>query len=317
MNMMNTSLDPRLFDPRIERAFLEGINEAQYYASIIDQKEHMQVSPNDPQAVRSMNFVGLGQTQLKGETDPFPYDTMNRGYELITTHNEYGLAVAFSRKLRDDDRTDIVIEGAKQVGRTPNLLYNYETAKVYNNAFNSTYFEAPDTLPLLSEAHTSTVNGLTRANMLNPSAPLTYESLQELLVVGMRQTNMRGDPEPAFKPGDTIQLVVQPNNYFEATKLLDSHAMYEPTSNKNAPNVLKKFNWTITTNPFLTGTGAGNYRYWFIMPQSGSIGVEMVHRIKPENSQHQDPDTDARVFKVYLRFHNRITMWEKVYGSGN
>jgi hypothetical protein len=316
-NTMNTSLDPRLFDVRIGDAYLEGVSMDKDFAPIIDQVEHNAVSPNDPQSVRSMDYSGLGPTQLKGETTPFPFDQMNRGYLQITSHNEYGLAVGFSRKLRDDDRTDIVVQGAREVGKTPNLLYNYETAKLWANGFNTTYFTAPDGLALFSTAHTSTINANTRANCLATSGALNMTNVQKLLTVMGRQTNMRGDPTPAIKNGETVQVIHQQEDEFEAAKLFHELSLYDPTNDSNSPNTLKtNYGWNRTLNHYINATGAGGNRLWFIAPTK-DLGIQMVHRFHPEKQQHIDPDTDAHVFKVYLRFHNRIKMWERVYASGN
>ncbi|MCX7719475.1 MAG: hypothetical protein N2111_13880 [Candidatus Sumerlaeaceae bacterium] len=315
---MTTSISQRLFDGRISEAILEGISQDKTYLDVVKEVSHDEISPNDKSVVRTMTFQSLGPIQQKGETTPIEFDAMAQGFVKETAHNEYGLAVAFSRKLWDDALFGLMRQGALELGKSVTLFNNLNAARLYDNAFNTTYYTAQDGLALCSTSHTSPNSALLRSNKLAYSAQLSYSAIQELLILGWRQVNMRRYSEPAWRPGDPIKVIVQPEDYFTAEKILSERALagLEPDVDTNSINVLNKFKFRVVVNPYMTGTGSTNMRLWFLQRENQN-SILLVNKVAPERRQYVDNDTLAIVHTLYTRSHQRISRWEETYGAGD
>ena len=301
MSIPQTSaLDPRMYEPAIERCIEDGYSKDQYYKELVSEVSWSSVSPNYKSGVKSMNFIPIREARPRGEEEPLQFDRVQRAYLVESEYTEYGLAVSTSRKALADELHGVLKAAHEGLGASVTLLKNKQVGAFYDNALTTTYITGPDGVALASSAHPHPNSAVTTTwtNVIPTNGALSYALLQEALVVGLRMTNYNGDPQPMWSLGDTLTLVVQPEDVLMATNLINT--LKEPGSDRNDTNVLKQFKWNVIANPFLAGTGNSNVRRWFVMKPDK--GLELVEREGLSRSTYTENGNKALVTDVLTRY---------------
>jgi len=210
-----------------------------------------------------VQLTGFGYGAVKPEGSSVTYLEETQGYTTRLTHTNYMLGYIVTEEEIDDNLYPVV---AKR--RTQALSFSLKqtielvAANIYNRAFNSSY-TGGDGLELCSTAHINEAG--TFSNELNPAADISEASLEDLCIQIMTTENHKG-----LKINLTPkQLLIPPNLYFEAARILES-VLQNDTSN-NAVNVLKSHGVIpeVVVNHYFTDTDS-----YFIRTDcpSGMIG---------------------------------------------
>jgi len=263
-----------------------------------------------PNGVKTHSVDGFGPLQKRGETTPYAYDTPTAGETKDSYYLDYALRLYFTQNLIEDGQYGIIEKAVANLGTADGLSRNLEVASLYDDAFTGSLYTGPDNLALLSASHTSNANGNTRSNILATAATLGYQSVQDLLVVARGQKTARGYSKPGIKNNQVIKVVI-PNNgsEFEADKIFDAGSAYEPNTNNNAINVLRKFKWQLVLNTHLT-----NMQNWFLI-NSDETGIRMVNKRPMTTSSWVDNGMKGVNYDVNARWCLHPEMWENIYGS--
>lgn len=274
--------------------------EAPQYAPLMFRKE--QSTKNYEEYVQS---VGLGLAILKPEGQPISYDGMQQGFVTRGTNAAYGLGIITTHEeLKDNLYVKLTKNRTTELRKAFAETKNINATNIYNRAFSATY-KGGDGVSLLNTAHPNFTAG-TWQNKLAVDSALSQAAIEDMLILMMQAKNDRGYIQPLM--GD--KLIVHPNNYFNAQRILKTPKAVGTMNNDINPiNTEGLLTGGLVSNPYLTATGP-----WFITTncQDGMIWQE-----REELSIWEDNDADTRNFKVgaYERY---TFLWANprgLYGS--
>jgi hypothetical protein len=249
--------------------------------------------------------VGLGLAVVKPEGAPISFDGFQQGFVTRGTNVAYGLGVITTyEELKDNLYIKLTKNRVEKLRRAFAETKNINATNVFNRAFNATY-TGGDGVSLLNTAHPN-FSGGTWQNKLAVDSALSQASLEDMLILMMQAKDDRGYIEPLT--GD--KLVVHPNNYFNAERILKTPQQVGTNNNDINPiQVGRLLAGGLVSNPYLTATGP-----WFITTncQEGLIWQE-----REALDIWEDNDSDTRNFKVgaYERY---TFLWANprgLYGS--
>lgn len=247
---------------------------------------------------------GLGPLAPKGELEAVPFDEPI-GLGLVRyIHQAYGLAVAYSREMRNDDQYGIMMRLAAELGRSARYTAELFGHDVYNNGFTSSKYVGRDGQPLFSTAHPVPGTGSTIANKPAVDVDLSQAALEAAIQSFETQVDDRGMP---IDMAPRI-LLVHPLNRLNAKRLLESE--FQPGSNVNDINVLTDEGIVVMTSRFLTDPDA-----WFLLAPPADIDVNFFWREAPDTMTWEDQTADAIFHKIYMRISTGFGDWRGTYGS--
>lgn len=251
------------------------------YCSMMFKKETS--TKNYEEYVQS---VGLGLAVVKPEGQPISFDGMQQGFVTRGTNVAYGLGVITTyEELKDNLYVKLTKNRVEKLRRAFAETKNIIGTNIYNFAFTASH-AGGDGVSLLNAAHPNFTAG-TWQNKLAVDAAFSQAALEDMLILMMQAKNDRGYIEPLM--GD--KLVVHPNNYFNAERVLKTPKAVG--SNQNDINPIHTeglLRGGLISNPYLTATGP-----WFITTncQDGMIWQE-----REALNYWEDNDADTRNFKV-------------------
>lgn len=308
--------DPEQLAPGLAQVvYAEGENDLSVYKQCVDMKP-ASISPLKT-GVKTHRIAGLGVLEDVGETTPTAYDAPKPGSVKESHYRSFGLSVAFSRIVKDDELYGILGEVAGELGKAYDRHRNISVATLYENFFANTYYtDAEGTQPLGSAAHTCIkATNVTRSNILPVSKEFSLSSVTEMLVKMSRQKDDLGLPSSALKPGQSVKLLIQPEDKATFIKLFAGGNGLDPTNDTNAPNPLKNWGNTFTSVENNWIDKVGSARYWFaLLPETN---YWMIDRTPLESKVYTENSNDVLVHRVFCRYGIHIRHWTGGYGSGN
>ena len=308
MALITSSLDALITrDPCLAEVMYRGAAEDTVYQSCVDLKDSS--ISKYPDRIVTHNVAGLGPMYSKTETGTITKDTPGAADTKETTYSMFAIGVEFSEKFSQDVMYGVQQEIIEDVGRSYNLTRNIQTGQLYDNAFNTTYYTSGDGKAICATDHTAYMGGADRKNAPTVAQQLSYTGVQTMLTLMRRQTDDRGNPRPALMAGQSIQVLIPPEMEFNADKIFDTGSAYDPDSNKNAINVLKKFRWQVVINPYFTSTAN-----WF-MTDPREKGIWLVDKQGLTRDMYHVDETKGAVWDARGEWGYHVKTWEKIYGS--
>lgn len=228
--------------------------------------------------------IGLGLAVVKPEGQGISFDGMQQGFVTRGTNVAYGLGVITTyEELKDNLYVKLTKNRVEKLRRAFGETKNINATNIFNRAFNASY-KGGDGVALLSAAHPNFTAG-TWQNKLAVDAQFSQAALEDMLILMMQAKNDRGYIEPLM--GD--KLIVHPNNYFNAERVLKTPKAVGSNANDINPT-LGLLSGGLVSNPYLTASGP-----WFITTncQDGLIWQE-----REALNYWEDNDNDTRNFKV-------------------
>lgn len=279
--IINTGSYPKALWEGVKLWWDEAAAAAPQYAPLMFQKEMS--TKNYEEYVQS---VGLGLAVQKPEGQPISYDSMQQGFVTRGTNVAYGLGIITTHEeLKDNLYVKLTKGRTEKLRRAFNETKNINCTNILNRAFNSSY-TGGDGVSLINTAHPNFTAG-TWANTLPVAASFSQAALEDMLILMMQSKDDRGYIEPLM--GES--LVVHPNNYFNAERVLKTPQQVGTNNNDiNIIQVQGLIKKGLVSNPYLTATGP-----WFITTncQDGLIWQE-----REALEIWEDNDADTRNFKV-------------------
>lgn len=309
MSLITTSLDTLITrDPCLAEAMYRGAAADETYKGFVDAKDGS-VSKY-PDRVVTHNIAGLGTWQQKNEGGVIAMDTPGPADTKETVYSRFGLGVEFTEDFSDDVMYGVQEEVIEDIGRTHSLTHNIQVGQIYDNAFNTTLYTSGDGKAICAPDHTAYMGGPARANAPTIAVEPSYEGIQTLLTLLMRQTDDRGNPRPAVNIGQGLDVLISPDKFFDVSRILNAGSSYEPNSNHNAINVLNtNFRFNIKVNPYFTSTSN-----WFLADQSEK-GIWHVTKQGLIRDMYNNDRTKGAIWDGRGRWAYHIKTWEKLAGS--
>ncbi len=246
--------------------------------------------------------VGLGIAPRKPEGQPINFDSMQQGFVTRGMNAAYGLGIITTHEeLMDNLYVKLTKGRTEKLRRSFNETKNINATNIYNRAFNASYLGG-DGVSLLSTAHPN-MSGGTWQNKLSVDSALSQAALEDMLILMMQAKDDRGFIEPLM--GD--KLIVHPNNYFNAKRILGTGKQVGTANNDINPiNTEGLLTGGLVSNPYLTATGP-----WFITTncQDG-----MIHQEREALQIWEDNDADTRNYKV-AAYERYVFLWANPRGA--
>jgi hypothetical protein len=251
----------------------------------------------------SQELAGFGLAPVKSEGGSISYATTVNGYVTRFTNVNYGLGFIVTEEAVADNLYKEQAERRTSALRR-SLRHTEETvcANIFNRAFDSNYVGG-DGLEMVSTAHV-TANG-TQSNELAVAADLSEASLEDMLIQIMNATDTNGLRIALM--GE--QLLVPPNQAFEATRILKSTLQSNSAENNiNAMRSMGLLPKGVMVWHFLTDTDA-----WFV--KTDWKGLKHFSRKKAGLGKDSDFETGNLKHKGTMRFAVGWDDWRPIFGS--
>ena len=278
---MNTGSYPKALWEGVKSWWDSAAAATPLYAPMMFRKESS--TKNYEEYVQS---VGLGLAVQKPEGAPISFDSMQQGFVTRGTNVAYGLGIITTHEeLKDNLYVKLTKGRTEKLRRAFHETKNINATNIFNRAFTAAY-KGGDGVSLLNAAHPNFTAG-TWANKLNVDSALSQAAIEDMLILMMQAKDDRGYIEPL--KGD--KLIVHPNNYFNAERILKTpQAVGNNFNDINPVHTGGLLQGGLVSNPYLTATGP-----WFI---TTNVQDGMIWQERESLEIWQDNDGDTRNFKV-------------------
>ena len=237
---------------------------------------------------------GPGYASVYGEDEPIEYGQMRNSWNVITTHEKYGLALRITEEAKSDNLYhQMVAKGGRALSRSMKATRAARAAAPLNRATNAG-FTYGDGQPLLSTVHPLDGSfGGTFANTLSAQVDISEAAMEELITLADYAVGNNGLPI-ALEPK---QWIIAKGLKFEMERLLKSKFRVSSADNDvNAINSLGLGN-SVVKMRYLT-----NRKMWgFTTRGSDGDGLVYYERWPMKRGEDTDFDTGSMKFKVYCR----------------
>lgn len=268
-------------------------------------RDLINVKTSDRKFERVMSVTGVSGIPEKGEGAAYTSSVIRPGWTKDFIHTEFGAMFEVTQTALEDDQYDQLTQNSKWFMFASRVVEEQRGALLYNNGFSSE--QSPDGVSIFNSAHVLKGGGTAR-NILSATADLSATSLEQALID--LQTETKVEAGQIVAPATSLTLVVPPALEFAAHRLINSQL--RPGVSDNDVNALKKRNWSVVVNPYLTDADA-----WFIQNSNKkSHGMCSYTRVPLSMEPPMtDPRTRNRMYPVRWRRSFGCAFWQGVFGS--
>jgi hypothetical protein len=252
--------------------------------------------------------TGVGPLRLVNEGADTDTDTIVQLFDKTMRPAKYGLGVAATRELVDDDQFGVISDRAEALGLSVSQTMEIQAASVLNNAFDATNYAGPDGVALCSASHLLVKGGGLQSNILAVAADLDVTSLEQALTDWETIKTQEG----FFQSLGTPRLLAAPANRWNGIEILRSDRRsdtannatnaFKYTENGGVPDLLI---WAQLTDPDA----------WFLVAPPKQTQLVWLWRKKPYTTRDYNEKNETGV--VYKRYRADFGFygWKGVYGT--
>ena len=268
-------------------------------------KDVINIKTSDRKFERTMSVTGVGDIPEKGEGAAYTSSVIRPGWTKDFTHTEFGAMFEVTQTALEDDQFDQLSQNGRWFMFASRVVEEKRAALLYNNGFTTE--QSPDGVSIFNSAHVLRGGGTSR-NILATTADLSATSLEQALIDV--QTETKVEAGQMVTPATALVLHIPPALEFTAHRLVNS--LLRPGVADNDTNALKRRNWTIVVNPYLTDTDA-----WFLQDASKKRhGMTSYTRVPISMEPPMtDPRTRNRMYPVRWRRSFGCSFWQGTFGS--
>lgn len=268
-------------------------------------RDLINVKTSDRKFERVMSVTGVGDIPEKGEGAPYTSSVIRPGWTKDFIHTEFGAMFEVTETALEDDQYDQLAQNGRWFMFASRVVEEKRAAILYNNGFTTE--QSPDGVSIFNTAHVLKAGGTAR-NRPSTDADLSATSLEQALID--LQTETKVEAGQIVAPATSLTLVVAPANEFQAHRLINSQL--RPGVADNDINALKKRNWSVVVNPYLSDPDA-----WFVQDSNKKRhGMTSYTRVKLSMpAPRTDPRTGNRMYPVRWRRSFGCSFWQGLYGS--
>jgi hypothetical protein len=253
-------------------------------------------------------MAGVGLPSVVAEGEDTPTDNFVQGFHKTFKPVKWGLGVAASQELVEDDKFGIISK--RSVALSESIFYAREmqAASVYNNAFDGVNYPIPDGKALCAIDHPLVKAGGVQANLIAVAADLDVASLEIGLTDWELIKDHRGFLQLLSKP----RVLVAAQNRWNVMEITKSNMRSDTANN--------------TTNAFQYGENGGaidpliwaqltDPDAWFLVAQPSECEQIWLDRKAPwTTSDFNEKNGSGTVYMKYRATVGAIS-WKGVYGS--
>ena len=267
-------------------------------------KDYINVKKSDRRFERVMSVTGVSTIPEKGEGAPYTASVIRPGWTKDFIHTEFGAMFEVTQTALEDDQYDQLSQNGRWFMFASRVVEEQRAAILYNNGFSSE--QSPDGVSIFNSAHVLKGGGTAR-NTLAAAADLSATSLEQALID--LQTETKVEAGQIVAPATSLKLIVPPALEFTAHRLVNSQL--RPGVADNDVNALKRRNWSIIVNPYLTDSDA-----WFLQDANNKRqGMTSYTRVALSMEPPMtDPRTRNRMYPVRWRRSFGSAFWQGTFG---
>lgn len=253
-------------------------------------------------------MTGVGLPTLIGETEDTPTDSFVQGFNKTFRPAKYGLGIAASQELVEDDKVGIVSRRSVALSNSIAQAREIQGASVFNNAFDGTNFAGPDGKALIASDHPLVKAGGTQANLISVAADLDVASLELALtdweLIKTHEGFLQQLPNPSVLAASA--------NRWNSAEILKSQQRSD-----TANNAINAFKYTETGGTveaiiwsYLTDPDA-----WFLVAPADETETLWLDRKAPYTKADYIEKNETGY--VYMRYRATFGFfgWRGIYGS--
>lgn len=253
-------------------------------------------------------MAGVGLPTLVGEAEDTPTDSFVQGYYKTFKPAKYGLGIAASQELVEDDKVGIVSRRAVALSNSIYQNREIQAASVYNNAFSGS-FNGPDGVSLVNSAHPLVKAGGTQSNQISVAADLDVASLE----IALTDWELIKTHEGFLQMLPNPRVLVAPANRWNVAEILKSQYRSDSANNTynafkdgaEAGGLIEGIVWG-----FLTAASA-----WFLVAPPEETETMWLDRKAPYTKSDYVEKNETGY--IYMRYRADFGFygWRGVYGS--
>ena len=247
-------------------------------------------------------ITGLGSLYKIAEGESVPQESFTQGNEKFIYPEDYGLALAITEDMYEDDKTGIMKKGFQELGKSAAYTKELLCWDLLNSGFVTSVRVGIDGGALFSN-HTL-IGGGTYSNTAGAAA-LSNTSLQAAYNVFDKMVNEKGVPTP-IKPS---LLICPPEKRFLAETYLKNE--YDPEETiSGIINTVGNKGVSFMVSHYLTSTTA-----WFLLTDKANHDLNFFVRKPIALKNFDEPRKRIAVFQATMRCTADFVNWYGTYGN--
>lgn len=253
-------------------------------------------------------MTGVGLPTLIGETEDTPTDSFVQGFNKTFKPAKYGLGIAASQELVEDDKVGIISRRSIALSNSIYQAREIQGASVFNNAFDVTNYPGPDAVALCSASHPLVKAGGLQSNILSTAADLDVPSLE----LALTDWELIKTHEGFLQLLPTPRVLVASANRWNVAEILKSQYRSD-TANHTANafqytengGVIEPLVWAYLTDPDA----------WFLVAPPQETETLWLDRKAPYTKADYVEKNETGF--VYMRYRSDFGFfgWRGIYGT--
>lgn len=299
MGIINTGTHPKALWPGVFSMFGMSYNNRDQWRDLVE------VQTSDKHREEMVQNNGFGLAAIKEQGGSVGYDTTSQGGTATALHVVYALGYIVTREAIEDNLYEkLAMARAKALKRAMVETKNTVVANWFNRGFDTNYNVGPDSKPMFSASHTSSIGN--QSNLLATPADLSEASLEDLVIQANGATDDRGNKVAL----QVMSLHIPRQLEFEAARILKSINQNDTANNAiNALRAQGTFPEGFKVNNFFTDPDA------FFIKTDVSDGLTLFQRRPLEFTKDNDFATENALAKATERYSLQIGDFRQWWAS--
>jgi hypothetical protein len=253
-------------------------------------------------------MVGVGLPSKVEEGADTPTDVMVQGYNKTFKPSKFGLGIAASQELVEDDEFGIVSKRAALLADSIYQARETQAASVFNNGFDGTNYSGPDSKALFASDHPLVKAGGTQNNILSTAADLDVTSLE----LALTDWELLKDHRGFYQRNPLPKVLVAAQNRWNVAEILKSQ-MRSDTANHTA-NAFK-YGETGEVVDFLVWAYLTDPDAWFLVAPPDQTETIWLDRKAPYTKSDYIEKSETGFIYMRYRADYGFYGWKGVYGT--
>jgi hypothetical protein len=253
----------------------------------------------------------FGTVPVQAEGSDVTYEAAIPGDIKRYQTTERGLGYIITRKMRDDDKTTVMVRMTQALRRSFRHLFETEAAGIFNNATSTaTRYLGMDSAALINTSHSLLDGTNTYANRPSSDVDFSDTALQNAVInffqlKGEKNLPVHVTPELLWGANDQM---------YDFAKVTKNE--WEPDSGDRNKNYTKQGPVSgYGVSKFVASRYATDTDMWFLLSGKANHSLNLFIRVNPEYSLGNDFSTGNILAKGYTRLIAGFSDWRGVYGS--
>jgi hypothetical protein len=207
-----------------------------YDSDADEYSQFLKVSSTTEPELMAAVFTGLSRLYELRDSESVSYESPKLSSVVAAVDREFGLGVAISKKLQEDEKYGLMRQSAQWLAHATRMCYEYRSAELLDDAFTGSTFKGVDGLSLINASHTYLNNGAsTWSNTTSNPVQMSVTGVTALMDVFMGLKDHNGDPIKSWF--DKVVVSNNATDYNAAMQIFRSEK--EPFTTENQDNAIK------------------------------------------------------------------------------